>query len=338
MMMITILFATFIFSLTMTWVMRNYAIRKNIMDIPNQRSSHVIPTPRGGGMAIVLAFTLAVCALGATKLIAANLAFALLGGGIAIAAVGYIDDLYKVAARWRFGAHLLIAGWAVYWLNGLPLVDLGTYQFALHNMGIVLAVTGIIWAINLYNFMDGIDGLAGSEGLFVAVASGLVLWFSHQPNMAFLLWLLAASIAGFTWLNWPPAKIFLGDAGSGFLGYVFGVLAVYTANTHSLPIVFWLIILAIFICDATFTLLYRMLQGKQWYAAHREHAYQHLICWGASHKQVTLGILLVNFLLILPIALYAQYSPWSAFWLMLSLLGLLLITWVSIKSLKFTGR
>jgi Fuc2NAc and GlcNAc transferase len=333
-----ILAVTFLFSLLMTWLMRNYAIRKNIMDVPNQRSSHIIPTPRGGGMAIVISFSLGVAGLAISGFIAANLALALLGGGIGVAAIGYIDDVYKVAARWRILAHLAIAIWAVYWLKGLPIVDLGTWKFALHNNGILLALIGIIWSINLYNFMDGIDGLAGSEGLFVSLAAGVALWFSNQPTMAFLLLFLAATIAGFTWLNWPPAKIFLGDAGSGFLGYVFAVLTLYTANTNSLPIVFWLIILAIFICDATFTLLYRILQGKQWYAAHREHAYQHLICWGASHKQVTLGIFLVNVLLILPVALLAQYAPWNACWLMLSLLAGLFVTWITIKSLKFTDR
>ena len=180
--------------------------------------------------------------------------------------------------------------------------------------------------------MDGIDGLAGSEGIFIALASGMALGWLGSYHVAIIAWLLAASISGFTLWNWPPAKIFLGDVGSGYLGFIFAVFGLYTVNKNFLPITFWCIILAVFLWDATFTLIYRMLQGKKWYSAHREHAYQHVVSLGASHKKTTLSILIINFCILLPIAFGIIYWPMQSIWLMASsILGLWLL-WAWIKS------
>jgi Fuc2NAc and GlcNAc transferase len=333
-MIILMLVLIYLFSFFMTAWLRRYAIRKNILDIPNQRSSHVIPTPRGGGVAIVVSFACALIFLAYKKTIAVNVLCALLGGGLGIAAIGYADDLYKLPTLWRFLGHIMVAAWAVYWLNGFSNLALGAWRFSLPHAGFYVAVFAIVWCTNLYNFMDGIDGLAGSEGLFVALAASAALWVTGESNTAIMLLFLAASIAGFTYFNWPPAKIFMGDAGSGFLGYIFSVLALHTANTGKLPIIFWFIVLGIFICDATFTLLYRMLQGKKWYAAHREHAYQQLISRGASHSQVTLSILTMNVLLVSPLAFFTLFQPGRGFWLMTGLLLILFLIWFSIKIVK----
>jgi Fuc2NAc and GlcNAc transferase len=330
-----VLVLIFLFSFAMTAWLRRYAIHKNLLDIHNQRSSHVIPTPRGGGLAIVASFILALIFLAAKNSIPWNVWFALTGGGLGIAAIGYADDLYKLPTLWRFLGHIAVAMWAVYWLNGFLNLDLGTWRFSLPHAGFWLAVFAIVWCTNLYNFMDGIDGLAGSEGLFVALAASVALWLTGEPSTAIMLLFLAASIAGFTYFNWPPAKIFMGDAGSGFLGYIFSVLALYTINSGKLPIIFWFIVLGIFICDATFTLLYRMLRGKKWYAAHREHAYQQLISRGASHSQVTLSVLTMNIFLVLPLAFFTLFRPWQGLWLMTGLLIILFLIWFSIKIVKF---
>jgi Fuc2NAc and GlcNAc transferase len=325
---------TFLISLLLTWLSRRYAIRKNILDIPNQRSNHQVPTPRGGGIAIVVSFLTVVVIMAATDKMGHSLAYALLGGGIAIAGVGYADDVYRVSTRLRFGVHLLVALWAVYWLNGFPVVDLGTWQFNLNVWGDLLAVIGVIWIINLYNFMDGIDGLAGSEGFFIALAGSVALAMVQGPDCALLLLFFASAIAGFTLVNWPPAKIFMGDVGSGFIGFVFAVIAIHTANIHALSIVYWLIIMAVFVCDATFTVLYRMLKGERWYAAHRDHAYQNLIAQGASHERVTLAILVLNIAVIMPLAMLAFIYPEQAFWLMTATMAGLFILWYSIKFIK----
>lgn len=324
----------FLISILLTGLTRQLAIRKNILDIPNERSSHHIPTPRGGGIAIVVMFTLSLLMLGMAGWIASNLLWALVGGGFLIALLGYADDVYSVPTRIRIILHFLAAIWAVHCLGGFSHLDFGTWTITLHTKGSLLAIIGIVWCINLYNFMDGIDGLAGSEGLFVAVASGMALCFSQDYHSAFILWLLAAAIAGFVVWNWPPAKIFLGDVGSGFLGYQFAVLGVYTANQGTLPINCWLILLAVFLCDATFTVIHRMMQGKRWYTAHKEHAYQHLLSCGASHKQITLSITLINLVLLLPLVLAAFFWPLRSFWLMAGSVMLLWILWFCIKSLN----
>lgn len=328
-------FIVFFSSALTTWLTRIYAIRKNIIAIPNERSSHHIPTPQGGGIAIVLTFTFALLCLGVYGLIESNLVWAL-AGGMAIAAIGYCDDMYNVKIRWRIVIHFLMASWAVYWLHGFSVLDLGTYKFTLNWIGSVIAVFGITWCINLYNFMDGIDGLAGSEALFAALASGLALWIIGDINSAFMLWLLAAAVAGFTLWNWPPAKIFLGDVGSCFLGYVLAVLAVHSANKSLLPIAFWIILLAVFICDSTFTLILRVLQRKRWYSAHREHAYQHLVSYGISHKQITTSIFVINIVLILPLAFAVLYWPLKTVWFLLSTIICLFLLWSSVKSLRIS--
>lgn len=325
----------FLFSTLITWLTCIYAVRKKIIAIPNERSSHQIPTPQGGGIAIVLTFIVAVLWLGLYGLIEPHLVWAL-AGSVAIAVIGYCDDMYNVKIRWRIVIHFFMACWAVYWLHGFSILDLGSHKVNLNWMGSVLAVFGITWCINLYNFMDGIDGLAGSEALFAAVASGLALWIIGDLNTAFMLWLLAAAVAGFTLWNWPPAKIFLGDVGSCFLGYVLAVFAIHSANKSLLPIAFWFILLAVFICDSTFTLFLRILQRKRWYSAHREHAYQHLVQYGISHKQITTSIFILNILLLLPLAFAVLFWPLKTLWFLLGTIICLFLLWSTIKSLRIS--
>lgn len=324
----------FLLSTFITWMVRIYAIHKAILDIPNDRSSHTIPTPRGGGIAIVLSFNLAIVFLYLTNHIPLTLANALVGGGITVAIIGYLDDVFTVKARWRILLHFLVAGWGLYWLGGFPILTFGTWKISLAGFGSIIALIGIVWCINFYNFMDGIDGLAGTEGMFLGIAGSIALWCIGESGLAFLLALLVLSIAGFTVWNWPPAKIFLGDVGSGFLGYVFAVLALYSINKQFLSLSFWLVIFAIFFWDATFTLIHRAYQGKPWYKAHREHAYQHLISYGASHKQVTIGVSLFNCCVLLPIAFIEFYHPTYSLYILSLLLPSLLIGWIWIKSLN----
>ncbi|EKD55047.1 MAG: hypothetical protein ACD_60C00028G0044 [uncultured bacterium] len=325
---------TFLFTIFMTWVIRCHALRKAILDIPNERSSHRIPTPRGGGIAIVLSFLISLTGLYLAGWIDANFTVALIGGGLIIAITGYCDDIYSLKARSRILLHILAAMWALYWLGGFPVLDIGIEKITLPHMGYLLALITIIWCTNFYNFMDGIDGLAGSEGIFVALASGIALSLMGAFHLSIVMYLLTASILGFTVWNWPPAKIFLGDVGSGFLGFVFAVIALHTANQQLLSVFFWLTLSGIFLWDATFTLLYRALRGKRWYEAHREHAYQHLIALGANHKQVTISITLFNCCLLLPMACVIFY--WPAYLLKLTSLSILSLgfTWIFIKSLS----
>lgn len=335
--MTILLSAAFIFliSLVLTGLVRICLLRKAILDIPNERSSHTQPTPRGGGIAMAIAFFIGVGWLVWQNLITPGLAEALVGGGILIAVTGCWDDLKSLSASVRILLHFLAAIWALYCLGGFPILELGAWEIHVGWMGSILAAIIIVWLINLYNFMDGIDGLAGSEALFVSVVGGLGLYTLGFGDVALVCFFLAAAVLGFLIWNWPPAKIFLGDVGSGLLGYIFAVLAIATANQHHLPIIFWLTLLAIFLFDATFTLLHRMLNGERWYAAHRQHIYQRLVKHGASHAKVTLGITLVNIVLLTPMVYLMIRQPTKLLWWFLLLaLVFFIVWWSAIKMIR----
>lgn len=321
---IIVLMLIFFITIFLTGTIRHYTLAKNIIDIPNNRSSHSIPTARGGGVTIVLIFIILSSVLAARQQISLSLFYAL-SGGIIVAVVGWLDDVISLLPRWRAVAQLLAAGWAVYWLRGFPHWNIG-------GLGYVLAIIGIIWCVNLYNFMDGIDGLAGIEGLFICLSAAWMLKWGGAPSMSFLCIVLAAAIGGFLVWNWPPAKIFMGDVGSGYLGFIFAVLAIASENMHVLPLTCWGIISGVFLCDATFTVLSRIYQGKRWYEAHREHAYQRLVQKGISHKTVTTSVLFVNIFILFPLSYAAFYYSRGGIWILILVIIGLFILWNAINA------
>ena len=280
-----------------TDLMRRYALRNEVLDHPNQRSSHTQPTPRGGGVAIVAVVLAAVVALSAANLIERNVALALGVGGAAIALVGWIDDHRALAAVTRAAVHFAASGWAVYWLGGLPELDLGAWAFPLGAAGHLLALLGVVWLVNLFNFMDGIDGIAGGEALAVGGIGAALLLATGHAGLALLSATIAAAAVGFLRWNWPPARIFMGDAGSGFLGFAFAILALASDHGGGPPLLVWLILLGVFVVDATLTLVRRVRHGARWYAAHRTHAYQRLVQSGRSHGAVSSAVMGVNLVL-----------------------------------------
>ncbi|HSD39899.1 MAG TPA: glycosyltransferase family 4 protein [Rhodocyclaceae bacterium] len=308
--MICLLLATLLLALLGTLVLQRYALSRKIMDTPNARSSHTVPTPRGGGVAIVLVFIAALAVWARFGEPASRMLWALLPGGALVATVGFWDDHISLSARTRFTCHCLAAVWAVACLGGWPVLELGFTSWAWGWLGIGAAALGLAWAINLYNFMDGIDGLAGAQAVFIGGAGGVLLWLSGGDGVP--CWLLAASAAGFLLLNWPPARIFMGDAGSGFLGYAIGVLALHATTIGKTTIWPWAILLSVFFVDATLTLCRRAWFGLRVTDAHRTHAYQWASRRVGSHRTVTLAVLAINLLLLLPAALFAQAWPvWS---------------------------
>lgn len=298
------------------WV-RRYAIRTQLLDHPNQRSSHTQPTPRGGGLGIVIASLVAAGVLWALGKIDSGLALAFIGGGAAIAGVGFLDDRGSVPVAARFAVHLLAAIWAMYWLGGLPRLQVGEQLVDLGWIGNVLSVFGLVWALNLFNFMDGIDGLAGSEAACIGLLAGGAAYTFHAESAASLLAIcLGLAALGFLVWNWPPAKIFMGDVGSGYLGFLIAVLAVADARDNPAALFVWLILAGVFFVDATVTLFRRWRRGERVYEAHRSHAYQHLSRRWNSHRAVTLGVLGINLGVLLPCAtvafLYPQIAGWIA--------------------------
>ena len=301
----------FLASFVLTWGLRHYALRRQLMDVPNARSSHLVPTPRGGGLAIVITLTVAIAVQASLGIVAGSLTGALLGAGLTVALIGFVDDHGHIAARWRLLGHFVAAGWALFWLGGLPAMPV--FQWTLQPGWFVQAVAllFLVWMLNLYNFMDGIDGIASIQALCVCVG-GLFCYAAVADAGALpagrVEWLMIAAVAGFGCWNFPRARIFMGDAGSGFLGITLAVLAVHAAWIRPVLLWSWLILLGVFIVDATFTLLRRLLRGEAVYEAHRSHAYQSASRRAGGHVPVTVAVGLIDLGWLLPWALMVAFG------------------------------
>lgn len=305
-------------SLCITGVLRHYALAQRLMDVPNARSSHSVPTPRGGGIAIVLVFLVALPALAQAKMLPWPVMWALFGAGAVVAAIGFLDDHGHIAARWRLLGHFSAAIWALFWLGGLPPVSLFGVGLDLGWLGHGIAAVYLVWLLNLYNFMDGIDGLASVEAICVCVGGALLYsLLGISGSLEDMDWvmpmLLAAAVAGFLFWNFPSARIFMGDAGSGFLGITLGIMSLQAGWLAPQLFWSWLILLGIFVLDATWTLIRRLLRGEKVYEAHRSHAYQYASRMAGKHLPVTMAVLGINLLWLLPIAMLVGLGKMDGF-------------------------
>ena len=287
----------FFSSLLFSEIIYRISLKKEFLDTPNERSSHSIATPRGGGLSIVMCFLIALCF---GNLSSSDIFFALIGAGILVAFVGFWDDRGHIAARWRLLSHFIAAIWVLFWLGGVPEFQFLNLSINLSWFGFIIVAFTLVWLLNLFNFMDGIDGIAASETIFVACAGAYFSWLNGLENLSYISLVLASSTMGFLILNWPPAKIFMGDVGSGFLGLMLGIIA-YANILEGGSFWVWLILLAVFLVDSGVTLLRRIFNGDKWYEAHCSHAYQHAARkWG--HRRVTIAIIIINLCWLLPLA------------------------------------
>lgn len=304
-----IVFLTLAVLIFLTWLMtaglRKYALARSIIDIPNARSSHSVPTPRGGGIAIVFGFLLSIPFFAYYGLLDWNLTYALLGSGAGIAILGFMDDHGHIAARWRLLGHFGGALWVIFWVGQLPSLEFFNYRVDFQWAGYLFALFYLVWLLNLYNFMDGIDGLASVEAVFVCCGGALLYLLAGQPEYIWGPIILACATLGFLFWNFPPAKIFMGDAGSGFLGITLGGLSLQAAGVAGELFFGWLILLGVFIVDATVTLMRRLLRGDKVYEAHRSHGYQFASRLYGKHLPVTLAVLVINLVWLLPLACLA---------------------------------
>jgi len=290
-------------SWVLTGFLRQYALAKSLIDIPNERSSHSVPTPRGGGVAIVVSFLAIIPVLNWFDLISSHVLLALWGAGCTVAITGFLDDHGHIAARWRLLVHFSAAAWGLYWLGGFPPVAVFGYLIDLGWFGHVCAAVYIVWLLNLYNFIDGIDGLASLEAITACCGGALMVWLVASDLTAWMLpALLAIAVSGFLLWNFPPACIFMGDAGSGFLGLMLALLSVQAAWIAPQLIWVWLILLGVFIVDATITLCRRVLRGEKFYEAHCSHAYQYAARTLGAHRPVTLAVSAINVFWLTPVA------------------------------------
>lgn len=230
---------------------------------------------------------------------------ALILPGALIAIVGFLDDQRPLAKRWRFGAQIISVGAVIYLLYPLPLLPIwGDISLNLNSWGLPVVALAMLWLINLYNFMDGIDGLASGEAVTVLGGIALVLLLVGNTQLAVLLAITAIPMLGFLIWNWPPARIFMGDACSTFLGLSFGTLALITSKDAQITPWVWVIMLSAFWVDATYTLVVRMVTGQDWRSPHRSHLYQRLSAAKKSHLFAMLTYCGLNLLVLLTTTLH----------------------------------
>lgn len=297
-------------SIGIAFAVSRTAARLGLVDVPNARSSHARPTPRGGGLGIVVAVIAGIAYATTVATIPVN-PWLLLVGATLVAGVGLFDDVRSTSPFLRLCAHSIAAllivlafpnSDRIQILDGLTLSGVST---------ILICCVGVISSINVFNFMDGIDGLAASEAAFAAGGAYLVLSLGgHQDaSVVFICAIVFAGCMGFLVLNLPPARIFLGDIGSGFLGLVVSGIAVWTLAERLTSIWVWLILGGLFITDSSVTVVRRLARGENIASPHRMHAYQRLARRWASHGRVTATAVAVNCLWLLPLSIAASLRP-----------------------------
>jgi Fuc2NAc and GlcNAc transferase len=330
---------SFVATLLTTPLFRRLAWRVGLLDRPNERSSHQQVTPRVGGIAIVVGLTVALLVVGVPSLASPG-PLALLGGALLVAGVGLLDDRFGLPPWPRLTAHLIAATGLVWATGGVPQVPLpAPLDLPLGVAGPPVAVLWIVGVVNFFNFMDGIDGLAGLQGLLtaglVAVAFG-----SAAPAATLVAVALAGSCAAFLVYNWPPASVFLGDAGSGLLGYALASLALLApSGRESEAVLMVAVSLWLFLADAGSCLARRVLRGSRWHEAHREHLYQRWTTGWSSHARVSTSIGLAS--LVLTGLALAGWWTGEASWYWAALgagAAMTLAEWALVRRLEGNGK
>ena len=300
--------AGFLISAVMTGIMRRYALVRQLMDIPNDRSSHSVSTPRGGGLAIVLAFVVVLLSLAVSGKLGSGFLLATVPAAGAVAAVGFWDDHGHVSARVRIVVHFAAIAWAIVLLGDKLTAPIPWGLFDAGWFTLMLVGVALVWFLNLFNFMDGIDGIAAVEAVFIAGSGAALTALAGLAGISLAFVALGSASLGFLLWNWPPAKIFMGDVGSGFLGAALGILSYSAVAEGGVTLWTWVILAAVFVTDATIALARRIIRGEQWYKPHRSHAYQRASRrWG--HRVVTLTVAFINLVWLLPLACYVFLHP-----------------------------
>jgi Fuc2NAc and GlcNAc transferase len=312
---------TFLSSFLGTWLFIRLGNSQQWLDQPNSRSSHSNPTPTSGGVVFVLVFFIASLLAFRTSSPGFNVVL-VLSLCICIAALGLADDIIKLGIGTRIMTQLLVIA-GVLAIFGVPAVPLFGHYLEPEWGGYMLLALVLLWFINLFNFMDGLDGIAASQVIFICLSVFMITWNNSNAEYHTLLLLLVASVGGFLFFNVAPAKIFMGDTGSNFLAFALIVAALACTTTGITNVWVWCILASVFIVDATYTLLIRMLSGEAWYFAHRTHAYQLAAVYLNSHGKVLIAVTLINCCWLLPLAWWSHVQPqWG--------LAITLLAWASL--------
>jgi Fuc2NAc and GlcNAc transferase len=289
---VTTLIFVFIASYFGVTIFRRWCLRFQLVDIPNERSSHTIPTPRGGGIVIVIMTILAYLVFG---YLAGTINWFFVLGSFLIAFISWLDDLISINSLWRFLVHAVSAALVIYGVGVFSFENEFFKEFTW--IFYVLTFLWIVWLTNAYNFMDGIDGIAATQAITAGIGWSLFAFLADVSSIAMFAAVIVAANLAFILHNWSPAKIFMGDVGSAFLGFTFAVMPLLfleiKSNSEAFP--FAICALSIFLFDSVLTFLRRVFNREPFWKAHRSHIYQRLTINGKSHQYVTLlyGILSV---------------------------------------------
>lgn len=300
-----------------------YARRRGMLDLPGQRRSHSVATPRGGGIGVVVAML--VCLPGVLSespvVWPVGVTAGLLGGLFLVALAGWWDDHRSLPVLPRLFAQLL----------GIGLFSMGLLLTGMSIWWLPLLLVGGVWSVNLHNFMDGIDGLLAQQAMFVGAGLGVLAWSAGQPALALAAAVMVVSLAGFWWFNRPTARIFMGDVGSGSVGLlIFAFTAMLWRVEQAL---LWpaLVLSSAFVVDASLTLLTRMWRGRRWYTAHREHLYQWLVRRGAAHARADAAYLGWNLIVAAPMAWLAWSHLRMALPITMAVYAMASVVWLVLK-------
>lgn len=276
----------FLVSIAASYLFSRYRGRWAVLDLPNKRSLHNTPLPRLGGVGIVAGILISAMMTYQLSGMQQISALPMLGGFAIVIGISMLDDIYQVHVLLRLTAHFAAAILMVY--GGLFVSSLVITGWSIHLsvvVGIVFSILFIVWMTNLYNFMDGMDGLAAGMGVIGFGTFAILGWLASAWPFTQISASIAAACGGFLCLNYPPAKIFMGDLGAASLGFLAAVLMLWASHHNIFPLWVGVAVFSPFIVDATWTLAHRIMRGRKPWEAHREHVYQRLILVGWSHRK-----------------------------------------------------
>lgn len=297
-------------SATATFLVQKLASRFGWWSFPTPRGLHLKATLSRGGVGLVLVSMVALVMVLPLVGLRPLQVTVLVGAALGIAVMGFIDDAYPLPILPRLGFQFAMAGLGFWALN--PLSGLGMVSPTITTIAGCLVIISWVWSVNLFNFMDGIDGLVATGVFCIAITLALLTALTGHHAIAIAWAALGGACAGLLPWNWPPAQIFMGDVGSGYLGFVVGILAILSVYEGAASIWTISIVGSPFLVDATFTLLRRMFRGDRWYHAHRQHAYQKLAIRWSAHRPVTALLLGVQLVVVAPLASLGHFRPGMA--------------------------
>ena len=298
---LTLIVLVFLTSFLLVYVVRKLAIKFDVVDRPDSRRVHSAVTPRGGGLAIIIVWYVGITLLFFEGFIDKKLYQALMTGFV-LAAISLVDDILGVKPIYRLIVQFVVVIAAFYLLGGIRKpVTFGIDVLSTPILTYPLAIIGMVWFINLYNFMDGADGIASIQAIIVALT---LFWFTGSLELL----VLAASVLGFLYWNWPKAKIFMGDVGSTQLGFILVILGLHYYNTLDFSIFNWMMLTSPFWFDATLTLYRRWRNGDKLTAHHNKFVFKRFVLAGYSHEQLDVALILINAFIIILISLFREWD------------------------------